>query len=101
MITKEKILEPKLKRKVEDLGGLCLKWVSPSFTGVPDRIILMPGGRIYFAEIKTTGKDLFQRQKFVKRQLERLGFIVWKVDSDVELMKFIVYLSKNKQNDEL
>lgn len=42
----EKDIERKLRFMVERQGGQCLKWVCPGWSGVPDRIILLPGGRI-------------------------------------------------------
>lgn len=53
----EKDIEKKLRIGIKGIGGLCLKWVSPGYTGVPDRMILLPGGIIRFAELKAPGKD--------------------------------------------
>ena len=50
--TLEKEVEQYLRRKVGNAGGRCLKFVSPGALGVPDRIVLLPGGRILFAELK-------------------------------------------------
>lgn len=77
----EKLLEKNLKDAITETGGLCLKLLSPWFTGFPDRTILMPGGRVYFAEIKTTGKKPSARQLFVHELLRKLGFIVFIIDS--------------------
>ena len=52
----EKEVERKLKDPIKQMGGLCLKFVCPGFTGVPDRIILLPGGRLVFVETKQKGK---------------------------------------------
>lgn len=52
----EKQIESYLKKKVIEAGGLCYKWTSPGTAGVPDRIIIMPKGKIYFAELKAEGK---------------------------------------------
>lgn len=76
----EKILERKLVSTVRKMGGLCLKFVSPGFDGVPDRIILLPGGHIGFAEIKTTGLKPRPLQMRRKKQLEKLGFSVLILD---------------------
>ena len=51
----EKDIEKRLVREVKKLGGLCLKWVSPGNSGVPDRIVLMPGGKAIFVELKRPG----------------------------------------------
>ena len=48
----EKDIERQLVRIVKQHGGLCLKWVCPGWAGVPDRLVLMPGGRVYFVELK-------------------------------------------------
>lgn len=77
---REKMIEDKLKKEVKEKGGLCLKFVSPGFDGVPDRIILMPGGIMAFAELKAPGKNLRPLQERRKRQLESLGFLVFCID---------------------
>lgn len=90
----EKLLERKLREGVQKLGGLALKFTSPSFTGVPDRIILMPTGRIWFAEVKSTGEDLKPRQKIVIPILRKLGFDVRVIDSQEKLDSLINDLQK-------
>ena len=52
MTVLEKEIEAKLVKLVKQTGGLCLKWVCPGWAGVPDRIVLLPGGRIVFVELK-------------------------------------------------
>jgi len=78
---REKTIENKLKTAVKEKGGLCMKFVSPGFDGVPDRIILMPNGIIAFAELKAPGKKLRPLQERRKRQLESLGFLVFCIDN--------------------
>lgn len=78
---REKFIEEKLKKAVKEKEGLCLKFVSPGFDGVPDRIILMPGGIMAFAELKAPGKKLRPLQERRKRQLESLGFSVFCIDN--------------------
>ena len=63
------------------MGGLALKFVSPGYDGVPDRIVLFPGGRIAFVEVKAPGKTLRPLQVRRKRQLESLGFKVYVLDA--------------------
>jgi hypothetical protein len=81
----EKRIEKRLVDGVKRLGGIALKFWPISFSGFPDRIVLLPGGRINFVELKTTGKTLRPRQKIVRRLLERLGFQVYKIDT-IELL---------------
>ena len=78
---REKVIEDKLRKAVKEKGGLCLMFVSPGFDGVPDRIILMPGGIMAFAELKAPGKKLRPLQERRKRQLESLGFSVFCIDN--------------------
>lgn len=82
----EKLLERKLREAVKLKGGIALKFFSYTFTGLPDRIILMPQGRCYFAELKTTGKKLEPRQKVVKTFLEKLNFTVFVIDDEASLL---------------
>lgn len=77
---REKITEQKLVQAAKKLGGIALKFTSPSMAGVPDRLILLPHGRIAFAELKATGKHLRPLQEKRKRQLEALGFRVFVID---------------------
>lgn len=92
----EKDIEHKLKILVETkLGGLCLKWVCPGWRGVPDRILLFPGGRVYFVELKRPkGGKVDPLQTWWKRRLEKLGFKVWHVYNADELTQLELYLQK-------
>ena len=89
MIESEKLLERKLKREVEKLGGYCYKWFSIHITGLPDRICLLPGGRIFFAEIKTTDKDTSPRQKVVHKELIKIGFRVEVIDTSNQIEQIL------------
>lgn len=84
----EKLLEKKLCRWAKKLGGEAYKWWPVSVTGIPDRIVLLPGGRIGFAELKSTGEDLRPRQRVVIKFLLKLGFLVGIVDDLHSLQKF-------------
>ena len=77
----EKTTEQKLVKAVKAKGGLAPKFVSPSFDGVPDRIVLLPRGRIAFVELKAKGRKMRPLQVRRKRQLESLGFLVYCIDS--------------------
>lgn len=71
---KEQHLEQALVKAVEARDGRCWKLVSPGTTGVPDRMILMPGGRVGFVEVKAPNGRVRAIQKHRLRQLQRLGF---------------------------
>ena len=77
---KEKHIETRLVNAVRSQGGMCPKFVSPGTDGVPDRIILLTGGRIAFAETKAPGKKMRPLQVKRKGQLEALGFRVYCID---------------------
>ena len=78
---REKSIESKLAAEVRKHGGLAPKFVSPGLDGVPDRLLLLPNGRMAFAELKAPGKQLRPLQKRRKRQLETLGFRVYVIDN--------------------
>ncbi len=77
---REKTTETKLVKAVRANGGLAPKFVSPGLDGVPDRLVLLPGGRIAFIELKAEGKTLRPLQVRRKKQLEALGFSVYCID---------------------
>lgn len=82
----ERDIEKKLIRPVRELGGLCLKFETPGYTGVPDRIILLPGGRVVFVETKQPGKKERPRQRLVQGIFRQLGFTVYStVDSAAKI----------------
>ncbi|MDK4486751.1 VRR-NUC domain-containing protein [Fusobacterium necrophorum] len=87
----EKEIEQKLKRRIESLGGLCLKWTSPGIRGVPDRICIMPGGDVLFVELKAEGKknNLSPLQKNIHKKLKALGHVVCVVSSYEEVNDLI------------
>lgn len=97
MSNSEKYFEKKLRETVKALGGLAIKFFVMSFTGFPDRIVLMPGGRIWFVELKSPGKKLSQRQQVVKVILEKLGFSYWVIDSAGALNAFFEMLKSNNR----
>ena len=78
---REKTVESKLGRAVQAAGGIAMNFVSPGIDGVPDRLVLLPGGKIAFIELKAPGKTMRPLQVRRKRQLEALGFLVYCIDS--------------------
>lgn len=85
----ESKIENRFKKEIEKIGGKALKFVSPGMSGVPDRIVLLPGGRIVFVELKAPGEKLRALQVYRKKQLENLGFKVECIDSIEKIKKFI------------
>lgn len=76
----ERAIEQRLVEAVRKAGGLCPKFVSPGWDGVPDRIVLLPGGKMGFVELKAPGQKLRPLQRRRREQLERLGFRVFVID---------------------
>ena len=77
---REKIIEKELVRAVKDKGGIAPKFTSPGFDGMPDRLVLLPGGRMGFVELKALGKKPRALQLARHRLLRRLGFKVYVID---------------------
>ena len=77
---REKTIENKLVLAAHRLDGLALKFTSPGFSGMPDRLLLLPGKRLAFVEVKAPGMQLHPLQVKRKRQLEALGFSVYCID---------------------
>ena len=77
---REKTVEQKLVAAVKKRGGICPKWVSPGFDGMPDRIVLLPGAKIGFVEVKAPGKKPRPLQVSRLTLLRKLGFKVCVLD---------------------
>lgn len=96
----EKDIEKKLRDMVKKLGGHCLKWTCPGLAGVPDRIVLMPGGRIYFVEVKRPkGGKLSALQIHMHKWLRALGFrvcVIW-TPEDVATFELILVDEINRK----
>lgn len=85
----EQKIERRLKKEIELIGGKTLKFISPGMSGVPDRIVLLPGGWVIFVELKAPCKKLRPIQELRKKELEKLGFIVKVIDSTEKVLEFI------------
>ena len=70
----EKDIEGYLTREVKKMGGQCLKWVSPGSDGVPDRIVLLPGGHVWFVELKDDHGVVSPLQDYWLRVFEEMGY---------------------------
>ena len=78
---REKDIERRLVALVRKTGGLCLKFISPGWSGAPDRICLWPDGEVVFVELKRPGGKVRPLQERRAGQLRKLGFEVLVVDS--------------------
>ena len=78
---KEQNIELFLIRQVSLKGGLCLKMNSITMKGLPDRLVLLPHGKMFFAELKAPGRKPRPEQVRVHEKLRRRGFDVYVIDS--------------------
>ena len=76
----ERTIEQKLAARVKAMGGIAPKLTSPGFDGMPDRLVLLPGGRMGFVELKAPGRKPRPLQLVRHRLLRRLGFKVYVID---------------------
>jgi len=86
---KEKDIERKLVKSVKAAGGLAMKFVSPGYAGVPDRLVLLPGGRIAFAETKAHGRIPRPLQLRRHGTLRILGFQVFVIDDEGQIEEML------------
>ena len=81
----EKEVEQRLVVAVKAAGGWCTKFISPGINGMPDRIVLMPGGCIAFVEVKAPGQKPRKLQIRRHLRLRHLGFQVFVLDDPDEI----------------
>ena len=82
---REKAIEKKLVQAVKSAGGIAPKFTSPGFDGIPDRIVLLPGGRMAFVEVKAPGEKPRPLQLARHRLLRELGFKVYVLDDEHQI----------------
>jgi len=85
----ERVTEAYLVKSVRKLGGLCLKFTSPQNKGVPDRLCLLPGGLIFFVEVKSEGIKPSSLQLAAHSAIEACGFKVFVVDTKTKVDKLM------------
>lgn len=86
---REKEVEQKLVKAVKHNGGVCWKFTSPGTAGVPDRLILMPFGKLAFVEVKAPGEKPRPLQVSRMKLLKRLGFKVFVLDNPEDIEKIL------------
>ena len=84
-MAKEKVIEMKLCKAVKAVGGLCLKFVSPGYAGVPDRLILIAFGKVAFVEVKAPGEKPRPLQIARINKIRSLGFKVYVLDDEKKI----------------
>ena len=86
----EKSIENVLRKAVEDAGGLCLKWTCPGHRGVPDRMILFPGGIIAFVELKRPKAGGLQ--EWWREKIQSFGFRCYEVSTAEQAKSIVSFL---------
>lgn len=99
----EKNIENILRQAVEAEGGMCLKWVCPGHKGVPDRMILFPGGIIAFVELKRPGAKVKAGglQEWWQQRLVELGFPCYEISRKYQAVALAKRLSMGSQMRQL
>ena len=94
-IIREREIELKLRKATADRGGLCLKFTPQSWAGAPDRLVLLPGGRMGFVEVKAPGQKPRAIQERRHEQLRELGFQVSVLDDPEQIPEILKEVSEN------
>lgn len=99
----EKSIENVLRKAVKAEGGLCLKWVCPGHRGVPDRMILFPGGIIAFVELKRPGAKVKAGglQEWWREKIQSFGFPCYEVSRNYQAVALAKRLSMGSQMRQL
>lgn len=91
----ESRIENYLKRQIEKIGGKAYKWNPTGVIGVPDRMVLLPGGKVVFVELKAPGKKARKIQEYRAKELIKLGFQVECLDTVEKVDLFIKDMKNN------
>ena len=93
---KESAIEARLVREVKKRGGLCYKFTSPGNPGVPDRIVILPGGATIYVELKTEIGRLAKIQKWQIEELRRRGAVVRVLKGMDQVLAFLEEVDKGE-----
>jgi len=85
----ESKIENRLTKEIKKIGGIALKFTSPGVAGVPDRIVLLPHGKIIFVELKAPGEKPSPIQEYRAKEYRALGFDVRCIDSVKKIKELI------------
>ncbi|WP_306463595.1 VRR-NUC domain-containing protein [Siminovitchia fortis] len=93
---REKDIENYLRNQVKKIGGIAYKFESPGNAGVPDRLVLLPGGRVHFVELKAPGKKPTALQLAQHRKINKLHSRVLIIDSKEKVDRFIEWVTQSE-----
>jgi hypothetical protein len=94
MVLLERDIERYLVRRTIEQGGVAYKWVSPGRVGVADRIVMLPGGVVWFVELKTVKGRLSPLQQVFAADMRRMGMNYIVIRSKEEVDQWILDLTK-------
>ena len=99
----EKSIENILRQAVEAEGGMCLKWVCPGHKGVPDRMVIFPGGIIAFVELKRPGAKVKAGglQEWWREKIQSFGFPCYEISRKYQAVALAKRLSMGSQMQQL
>jgi len=97
---RESKVEKYLKGKVEQLDGMYLKFSSIGTNGVPDRIVILDH-KVYFVELKATGKTPRKLQKYIHAEMLKRGFKVYVIDSFEGAIEFMNFIQRGGDHHEV
>ena len=95
----ESRIEKKLCEGVKSLGGRAYKFVSPGASGVPDRVVCLPNGRVIFAELKSQRGVLSKQQLHRIEELRRMGQRVYVLNSEERVGQFLSKIREELSNE--
>lgn len=81
MYTREDVIERNLVKRVRNAGGIAIKMSPMGYRGIPDRLVILPGGEMMFVECKAPGRKRNPHQIQAAGRLESLGVTVKVLDS--------------------
>jgi hypothetical protein len=96
VLERERGIENHLKQSVTRVGGLYLKFTSPGNNGVPDRVVIFPGGTVYFVELKRPGGKPRKIQQACMRRMRHTRAHVVMINSRKQADHFIKYIERRK-----
>ena len=85
----ESTIERYFCSKVKRLGGIAVKLSPAGTAGMPDRLVLLPGGRVVFVELKAPGKKMRLLQRRRADRFQKMGFDVVCLDSRQAVDRFL------------
>lgn len=92
----EKYLEGKLRKEIKKRHGLALKFTSPGTDGVPDRLIIMPGDKLYLVEMKCPEGEISPIQQAMQGLIKIIGTPVHNIFDESELSKFLEFIDNDQ-----